>query len=126
MSVDHKTLTRQGYVLLKKKLSEKQLKQIRNELEVTPETSSEFAMDVESFKVYTEDEKTICIPRYYGVQNFGKPDKVIPMDTNKIDIKFNGTLRDNQLPVITQCLESIKKDGGGIISLPCGKHCHKQ
>lgn len=121
MSIDHKVLTRQGYVLSKKQLTKKELSQIKAELEVVPESNPDYAVEIEPFKLYTENERSICVPRYYGIEHYGQPEKVLPMDTNKIDIKFTGQLRDNQIPVIEKCLESIRRDGGGIISLPCGK-----
>ena len=35
-------------------------------------------------------------------------------------LKFITKLRSEQEPIINKCIDTIKKDGGGIISLPCG------
>jgi len=121
MTFDHKTLTRSGYILRKDKMSKREIAKVKSELEVMPEANPDYAVDVEPFRVYGEDADTLSVPRYYGVEHFGKPEHVIPMNGNKINITFNGALRDNQKPVIEKCLESIRNDGGGIISLPCGK-----
>ncbi len=120
MSSKHKILTRQGYILSKKKLDKKKLAKIKNDLEVTPEVHPDYAVDVESFKIYAENKESITVPRYYGEKNFGKPTKIVPMNENKININFKGKLREKQKPIVEKCLESIKKNGGGIISLPCG------
>lgn len=116
----HKILTRQGYVLSKKVLSKKELELLKNTLEVKPQVHSEFADNVESFKIYVENDDMICVPRYYGIKKFGKPNKIIPMNTAKVNTKFNGELRDLQKPIVNTCLKKIKKNGGGMISIPCG------
>ena len=120
MTISHKTLARNGYILKKNKLTKKELCQIKADLEVLPQSNPDYQVDIEPFNVYTEDNDTITVPRYYGIEHFGQPTKIIPMNTNKMDIVFKGSLRDNQIPVIDKCLDIIKKDGGGIISLPCG------
>ena len=38
----------------------------------------------------------------------------------KINIKFNGELKQNQINILNECMKNIQKNNGGIISLPCG------
>jgi hypothetical protein len=127
MSSVHKVLTRQGYVLNKDKLTKKQIEDVKKDLKVMPKSNSNFGGDVESFDIYTETEKGLIVPRYYGISKFGMPDKIKPMNKCKVPtMKFKFGLRENQKPVVEACLKLIEADGkkyggGGIISLPCGK-----
>jgi superfamily II DNA or RNA helicase len=117
---EHKILTRAGYNLDTTKLSVDELTLLKKELEVTPKTHPDYPGDNTSFKLYKTNNNIISIPRYYAEPKFGAPIKTVGMEAKKIDIKFNGKLRPEQKPVIKSCLESIKKKGGGLISLPCG------
>jgi superfamily II DNA or RNA helicase len=120
MVVKHKTLTRQGYFLDKKKLTIDQLKKIKKELNVKPKTSPSFPSEDNSFDVYSETKKFICVPRYYGTKNFGNAKVIDNMKGHKSKMTFNGSLRDSQTPIVKKCLDRIKSNGGGILSLPCG------
>ena len=43
------------------------------------------------------------------------------MKPEKRKFKFNGKLREYQTNIVDVCLKIIKSNGGGIISLPCGR-----
>lgn len=116
---NHKIATRQGYILSKSELSKKQITKIRKELTVVPKLNPDYMGDVEGFPVFNEDKNYFCVPKYYGVENFGKPVKN-KIKHEKIDICFNGNLRPNQQQVANTCIKKIKKIGGGILSLPTG------
>jgi len=118
--MNHKILTRKGYILNKKKITASKKKKIEKDLIVEPISHPDFASDNQKFKIYLENEDSYCVPRYYGIQNFGKPIKEIPMDLTKINVNFKGSLRPKQIPIIDECLKRITNDGGGIISLHCG------
>jgi len=115
---NHQTLSRQGYVLSKDKLSIDQIKKIKTDLTVTPMSDPNYATDIETFKVFSENQEQICVPKYYGINNFGNPQTNI-LNPQKINIKFKGTLRDNQKPIVFESLDKIKNVGGGIISVAC-------
>lgn len=97
---------------------------LKEELTMTPNIN--FSLQSESpksFSIYTENEKRIYIPRYYGLQHYGLPDKcTLPDGIHCENLKFEGTLREQQLePVqkfITAASDPLKR--GGIISVPCG------
>ena len=120
------TISTRGYGLLKSEFDFKVLNSIKDELTVTPKTMNSFAPP-ESYKIYQEGKKKLYIPKYYGLQKFGLPDKNKLPESVDIDLKFNGELRDNQKkPVkafIDACNNEIKT--GGLINLACaaGK-CH--
>ncbi len=114
-------LTFEGYKLPKKNLTDKQFICIKKELTVKPINSSYAQIDDNEikYKVYVENDKFITVPRYYGVDKFGPPEK-ISFDVTKVDIKFNGKLRDYQEEIINISLAHMKKYGGGLIAVPCG------
>ena len=64
-------LSRQGYIINKKKLSIDQLKKIKEDLTVKPYVNKDYTPEVNSYPIYEEDSKSITIPRYYGQTNFG-------------------------------------------------------
>ena len=115
----HKYLTRKGYMISKKEISKKKLDKIKDELTVTPRVNYEYCDEPESFPVFKEDNEYVYTPRYYGIEKFGNPIKK-KLGGKKINIKFNGKLREKQVLIAKSCLHDIKKKGGGIISLHTG------
>ena len=114
-------LSRNGYIIKKKDLSCKQIKEIKDDLTVKPFTINDFGTGNEKkFSLYLESPKKLYLPRFYGLEKFGKPtiNKIINGDT--IDINFNGNLRNEQLPIYDIVNKHIHETGGGIISLKCG------
>ena len=112
-------LTRNGCCINKDNLSDKELKELRNELTVIPNVDIGYDENERiEFPVFTENDSQIFIPRYYGIKKFGKMKSNIQSKTSIFS--FNGKLRDYQLPIVEECLKKIKKEGGGIMSVPCG------
>lgn len=118
-NINHKITTRQGYILSKDELDKKQILKIRKELTVVPKLNPDYTDGIEGFEVFNEDKNYICVPKYYGIEKFGKPVKN-KIKHEKIDICFKGNLRPNQQEVADICIKKIKKFGGGILSLPTG------
>ena len=114
-------LSRNGYIIKKKDLSCKQIKEIKDDLTVKPFTINDFGTGNEKkFSLYLESPKKLYLPRFYGLEKFGKPtiNKIINGDT--ININFKGNLRNEQLPIYDIVNKHIDEKGGGIISLKCG------
>ena len=78
-------------------------------------------MWAKKFKLYFENDKKICIPKFYGLEKFGKADITDIYEGDIIDLKFNGDLRDYQVEVINKVLPIILDEKGGTISLPPGR-----
>lgn len=114
-------LTLNGYKIPKKNITEKQLNKIKKDLTVAPLNS--FAGEDDKtkvqYKVYVQDETHITVPRYYGLDKLGKPEKT-SLDVPFVKIEFNGELRDYQTEIVNTSLAHMKKYGGGLISVPCG------
>ena len=125
-----KIISNRGYSILKDTIDEKQLKQIKKDLTLTPinimNMGNIYSNDTKSFKIYLESPKRIYMPKYYGLSRFGIPDLDKISSNNKvldINIKFQGELRDKQIPVAKAFIDSCdlsQSKGGGLICLPCG------
>lgn len=120
----------EGYHIKKSTLNKDKIEQIKKELTVTPVTlniqpkktaktkeNTKKTVDT-SYTLYTEDNKYLKVPIYYGIEKFGKvKNKMEKMEGN---IDFKGELRDYQKPIVEKCLEYMKENGGGLLSIPCG------
>ena len=62
------------------------------------------------------------VPRYFGESTYGVPDEVRleAQEPKKVDMKFNGGLRDYLLDIVNTYMSSTK-DGGGLLEIPCGR-----
>ena len=114
------TISTRGYGLLKSEFDFKVLNSIKDELTVTPKTMNSFATP-ESYKIYQEGKKKLYIPKYYGLQKFGLPDKNKLPKSVDIDLKFNGELRDNQKKPVKAFIDACNNEmkTGGLINLAC-------
>ena len=114
-------LCNQGYIITKNSLSNNQIQSIKKDLKVKPFIQGSRSRFAKSFKIYLENDDKFCIPKFYGITNFGKP-KLEDFSVGKnINLSFNGSLRDYQMNVIKIVLPKIKNQEGGTISLPPGR-----
>ena len=115
-------LSHRGYGILKSEFSFKDLNRIKDELTVSPKTMNTFGnSNPVRYSIYAESSKKLYIPKYYGLQNFGKPDVNKLLDGIDVNIKFNGDLRENQIKPVEKFLESARDPNkmGGLINLGC-------
>ena len=97
----HTTLSRNGYKIKKNELSQKELKDIKNDLTVNPYVVGDFGNGSEKrFSLYMESPNSLYIPRFYAFDKYGKPDKSKMDEGLDIDISFNGSLRKEQNPLL--------------------------
>lgn len=119
-----------GYTIYKSELSVEEQFKIREELTVKPYVPKTIMINLESFPIYKESQNKFYIPKYYGIEKYGKQEETKISDGATIDIKFNGSLREYQNPIVKKFLDSIDNEngcGGGLIDLPCGQgKCHKK
>ena len=113
-------LSRQGYKIKKKDLSQEQCKTIVKDLTAKPAMVQGFGPQNQKpiqYPIYMESKTSYYLPRFYGESHFGKP-KSNNLDTGiSTTIEFNGSLRPEQVPIQKLFLD---QQGGGIISLKCG------
>lgn len=115
-------LSSQGYSIFKRDLTEEQLNKIKTDLNVSPFVPLDFDfIPVSSFKLYSETENKIYLPKNYGLKNFGIPSIDRTPCGKKINLEFVGSLRDEQKePVqafLNSCYDPLKR--GGILNLRC-------
>jgi len=117
----HTSLGSKGYTLLKCELTPEQQHAIKTELTVKPQTHGFNNVNQPTFPVYRESINKIYVPHYYGISQFGVPLTYKISEGRDIDLKFNGTLRDYQEPVVCKFINYVKQHnvGGGLLELPC-------
>lgn len=116
-------LTRNGYLLDKKKYNKNLIKIIKEELTVSPFIHDDYKFGKEEeleFEVFKENDEYLAIPRMYGINKVGKPKEKFGK-RNPAKIKFKGKLREYQTKIIDTVLPLIKKEGGGMLSIPPGR-----
>ena len=114
-------LSRNGYKIKKNELSQKELKELKKDLTVNPYVVGDFGNGNEKrFSLYMESPNSIYLPRFYSYEKFGYPTKDKMDEGDNINIKFNGDLRKEQIPIVDLYIKSCNDIGGGLISLKCG------
>lgn len=120
-------LTNRGYAIIKQHFNFKDINRTRKELSVSPFINDSYGANSPTFPVYLESPNKIYLPKHYGYETFGIPDKIKHLDKGlDIDLDFNGTLRDTQKTPVELFLKSCEEgpltqnSKGGIISLACG------
>ena len=114
-------LGQKGYTILKSDLSIKQQTAIKEALMVKPYTPGSPMQNTNTtFPVYRESGNKLYLPRHFGERYFGAPKEYKIPEGDDIDLVFNGSLRDYQVPVVEKFLdESVTSKGGGLLELPC-------
>ena len=117
------SLSRQGYSVKKAEYDEKDLNMIKKELTVKVQNHMFEHIDAKEYFLYRENEAKLYLPKYYGLQRFGIPERnVIGQGETRPNMNFVGTLRDYQIEQVdaflNACDDPIKM--GGIVSIGCG------
>ncbi len=119
-----KKITRFGYILKKKTLTPEDLLQLKTELTIKPFKMGKygkFAKD-NSFPLYLENGDYIGIPKYYGIQKFGKPE-INKLETYKypeFDMQYLGKLRPQQEVIVKKIFDGFATQRGGLLIAGCG------
>ena len=113
-------LGNKGYTIQKSDLPIKLQLKLKEILMVKPYVPGSPVVKENTFPAYRESDKKIYIPRYFGENLFGKAKTIKITEGDDIDLTFNGSLRDYQVPIVETYLEHIKNGGGGLLELYCG------
>lgn len=108
-----------GYTIYKNSISPLVLQQIKDELVAVPNVSNTFG-PIDKFELYRESESKIYVPKLYGTIKFGETVCKLPEPT-KINMPFNGELRDYQNEIVDEYIKSIPDGNGGLLEIPCGR-----
>ena len=141
---------KQGYTIPKSVFSPDELKALKRKLtmirEETQPTNNKRKMfqaqqQPQGFPIYLENEKKIYIPRFFGMNEFGIPDRNEIPCGNNINVSFQKELRDYQEVIVQSFMSHIERGvgvgteqehaqehsapnvvgGGAILEVPCGK-----
>lgn len=118
MSENKNILSKEGY-LINKKYCEN-IDKIKEELTVAPHLIFNKKQKPEPFPVYLENDKYLCVPKYYGLEKFGKPNKNKEIIGETVNINFKGSLRDDQKEVIDVVMPKLEIEDGGLLCLRPG------
>tara|TARA_R110002096_G_scaffold26246_7_gene81242 strand:- start:4628 stop:6292 length:1665 start_codon:yes stop_codon:yes gene_type:complete len=123
-------LGQKGYTIPKSILSEEDTEYLKNELYVKPNVFGGIGNDeANSFYVYRESTKKFYLPRFYGIDRYGLPDKNEIGEGDDIDVVFPRQLRDYQEKIVKVytdhvdtpiCVGNKINGGGGILEVYCG------
>ena len=110
-----------GYHIKKKKLTEKDILMIKNELKVRPKTFN-FLNDTSlSYKLYRKIKNEYILPRFWAIQKFGKlKEKNHLHNPEEGKFKFLKELRNYQIDLVNKTVDHIIKKGGGLLSVRPG------
>ena len=119
--MSHETyLGQKGYSIYKKTLSLKEQVFIREELTVKPYVPKS-PVQPPGYPIYRESGKKFYVPRKFGIDSFGQPNEYRINKGLPINIKFEGTLRENQQIIVNKYLQHIQNgDWGGLLDIYCG------
>ena len=120
-------LTKKGYTIVKSEFDFSEVKSCKKELTMSPYVNTEFSARPSPFPIYLENSKKLYLPKHYALEKFGEPDENRMPEGREIDLEFNGSLRENQLPIVKAFMNTCKPGGtlssqsyGGVISVGCG------
>jgi superfamily II DNA or RNA helicase len=115
-------LGERGYTIYKDSLTLDEQEYIRKELTVRPFVPKS-PIQTPSFPIYRESINKFYIPRYFGYDNYGKPEENRISHGDDINISFVGQLRDYQQDIVNVYMNNVKADdfgGGGLLDLHTG------
>lgn len=123
-------LSRNGYSIAKTELSPEKIKEIKKELTFKPFDPTGITKFIDNtFGVFRETEDKIYVPRFYGIKKFGFPkkDKIFNKPDVIMNFKYTGIDKNDdpiktkvQSEAIPAVVNELKKNGGGLLVLPCG------
>ena len=90
----------------------------KKELTVSPYIPG--MVNIKKYRLYRIIDEFMYIPKYYGLNKFGKPKEYSEQDGINITITFNGKLRDYQEDILAQILLEINDNDSCITSLYTG------
>ena len=130
---NHAYLGKKGYTIPKSIMSKEDLDDLYEDLNVKPVSSNVLygvAANEGAFPVYRENANKIYIPRFFGIERYGLPNKSEITQGESISLEFPKPLRDYQEKIIDVymkhinnpiCVGAEQKGNGGILEVPCGR-----
>lgn len=117
---------KKGYTIPKSILTNEELVFLKEDLFMKPEKNGGVyttEQDV-AFPIYRENDKKIYIPRFYGIERYGIPEKNELSLGISIDVPFMKELRDYQEVITNAYMNYVSMEehgSGGILDIPTGR-----
>ena len=117
---------KKGYTIPKSILTTEELVFLKEDLFMKPEKSGGVYTGEQevAFPIYRENEKKIYIPRFYGIERYGIPEKNELSPGISIDVPFVKELRDYQEVITNTYMNYVSAEeygSGGILDIPTGR-----
>lgn len=113
-----------GYTIPKSILTPTELEFLKKDLFLKPQIPGpSFGPTLnDAFPVYRENDKKIYIPRFYGIERYGTPERSEIAPGMDINLSFPKELRDYQNNIIDIYIQATlsPKPSGGILEIYCG------
>ena len=106
-----------GYTILKKIITASEQEKIRNELTIAPKNQMPGFAKLPAYPIYRESQEKMYLPKWFGFDKFGPYKKEKINNGEDINVSFNGSVREEQIPVVDAYMKS---NYGGLLELPCG------
>lgn len=117
-------INRYGYIVKKSYLTENDIITVKKELTVRPfkpGTFGKLRRDV-GFPLYQENDELLCIPKYYGLDRIGEPERN-SLETYAyptFDMQYLGKLRPRQEIIAANLMKGMEEKRGGLLVAACG------
>ena len=117
----NRVLTAKGYAIKKTFLTEVQVQELRSDLTVAPKVLDRFQKDILNFPIYAESKTRLYVPRHWGIKKYGEPEANIVSEGLELPEKISFSTKFPPHDFQKDIIETfIKKDGNGLICVPCG------
>ena len=113
-------LGEKGYSIFKECLSVEEQHFIRTELTVKPFIPKS-PIQPTPFPIYLESPLKLYMPRYFGIDTYGPPDRILINPGNNISLQFSGDLRPYQTAIVDKYIKHVAECGGGLLDVDPGK-----
>ena len=113
-------LGEKGYSIFKECLSVEEQHFIRTELTVKPFIPKS-PIQPKAFPIYLESPLQLYMPRYFGIDTYGPPDRILINQGSTISLQFGGELRPYQNAIVDKYIKCVGECGGGLLDVDPGK-----
>ena len=113
-------LGEKGYSIFKECLSVEEQHFIRTELTVKPFIPKS-PIQPNPFPIYLESPLKLYMPRYFGIETYGPPDRILTPPGKNISLEFSGELRPYQTAIVDKYIKHVGDCGGGLLDVDPGK-----
>lgn len=117
----HNYIGKKGFTVHKNECTQTELYEIRSAMTMKPNASMPGLVSHVSYPIYRESSSKIYLPRYYGIDTYGNPEKNLLRKGEIIDCVFKGSLFDYQLNIVQKYIDHVGESGGGLLDVEPGK-----